>query len=112
MEKQRNYESPLFHWGVPNGSAGKESILSAGDTGDTGSIPWSGRSAGGGKWQPTHSSILPEKSHGQRSLVGYSLKAHKESDMTERLSTSTLLGQGIQETEAWLSFQDTGGKNV
>ena len=29
---------------------------------------------------------LPEKSHGQRSLVGCSPKARKESDMTERLS--------------------------
>ena len=55
MEKQRNYESPLLHWGVPNGLAGKESTLSAGDTGDAGSIPWSGRSPGGGKCgnQPT-----------------------------------------------------------
>ena len=30
----------------------------------------------------THSSILDEKSHGQRSLVGYS---GKESDMTEHM---------------------------
>ena len=30
-----------------------------------------------------HSSILPEKSHGQRSLVGYSPKGCKESDMTQ-----------------------------
>ena len=27
--------------------------------------------------------FLPEKSQGQRSLVGYSPKGHKESDMTE-----------------------------
>ena len=33
-------------------------------------------------WQPT-SVILPGESHGQRSLVGYSLKGRKESDMTE-----------------------------
>ena len=31
--------------------------------------------------------FLPEKSHGQRSLVGYSSKGQKESDTTERLST-------------------------
>ena len=31
----------------------------------------------------THSSILLGKSHGQRSLVGYSPWGHKESDMTE-----------------------------
>ena len=29
--------------------------------------------------------LLPGKSHGQRSLVGYSPWGHKESDMTERL---------------------------
>ena len=31
----------------------------------------------------THSSILPGKSHGQRSLVGYSLWGRKELDMAE-----------------------------
>ena len=31
----------------------------------------------------THSVFLPGKSHGQRSLVGYDPKYHKESDMTE-----------------------------
>ena len=39
-------------------------------------IPW--RRA----WQPTPV-FSPGKSHGQRSLVGYSLWGHKESDMTE-----------------------------
>ena len=33
----------------------------------------------------THSSILPGKSHGWRSLVGYSPWGHQELDMTERL---------------------------
>ena len=37
------------------------------------------------KWQPT-----PWKSHGQSSLVGYSPKGHKESDMTEHISTHIL----------------------
>ena len=31
--------------------------------------------------------FLSEKSHGQRSLVGYSPRGHKESDMIEQLST-------------------------
>ena len=31
----------------------------------------------------THSSILAGKSHGQRSLAGYSSWGHKESDTTE-----------------------------
>ena len=31
---------------------------------------------------------MPEKSHGQRSLEGYSPWGHKESDTTERISLS------------------------
>jgi len=38
----------------------------------------------------THSVFSPGESHGQRSLVGYSPQGHKESDMTEQLSTSSL----------------------
>ena len=34
----------------------------------------------------THSSILPGKSHGWRSLVGYSQWGHKELDKTEQLN--------------------------
>ena len=37
----------------------------------------------------THSCILPGKSHGQRNLEGHSPWGHKESDMTEQLSTHT-----------------------
>ena len=45
-------------------------------------IPWRR------KWQPT-SVFLPGKSHGQRSLTGYSLWGCKESDTTEWLYTHT-----------------------
>ena len=48
-----------------------------------GSIPRSGRSPGEGNGLPTPVS-LPEKSHGQRSLVGYSPWGRKELDTTER----------------------------
>ena len=41
-----------------------------------GKVPWSR------KWQPTLV-FLPGKSHGQRSLAGYSLWCCKGSDMTE-----------------------------
>ena len=34
------------------------------------------------KWQPAPE-FLPEKSHGQRSLAGYSPWGHKELDMTK-----------------------------
>ena len=57
--------------------------MSACNAGDLGSISGLGRSSGG-KWQPTPV-FLPGESHGQRSLVGYSLQGRKESDMTERL---------------------------
>ena len=37
----------------------------------------------------THSSILAWRSHGQRSLPGYSPWGHKESNTTEQLSRQT-----------------------
>ena len=55
---------------------------SAGDSRDTDSTPGSGRWRR--IWQPTPA-LLPGESHGQRSLVGYSLRGHKESDMTEHI---------------------------
>ena len=39
----------------------------------------------------THSSIFAWKIHGQKSLAGYSLRGHKESDKTEQPSTHTSL---------------------
>ena len=40
------------------------------------------------EWQPIPV-LLPGKSHGQRSLVGYSPQGHRELDMTERLHLFT-----------------------
>ena len=60
------------------GSVDKESACNAGDPG---LIPGWGRSPGEGNDKPLQYSCL-EKSHGQRSLVSYSLWGHKESDMT------------------------------
>ena len=50
----------------------------AGDIGDqrVRKIPWRKT------WQPTPV-FLPGESHGQRSMAGYSLQGHKESDRTE-----------------------------
>ena len=59
--------------GFPGGSDGKESAC---NTGDSGSVP-----------RQLTPVVLPGKSHGQRSLVGYSPWGHRESDMTEQLST-------------------------
>ena len=57
---------------------------SAYNAGDPGSIPGLGRSPGEGNGNPLPA-FLPGKSHGERSLVGYSPWGRKESDMTERL---------------------------
>ena len=96
--------------GFPCGSAGKESTC---DAGDLGSIPGLGRSPGEVKGYPLQYSGLENsmdyivhgvaksrtplsnfhfpifllgKSHGQRSLRGYSPWGHKELDMTEPLT--------------------------
>ena len=66
---------------IPCGSDGKESACSARDSG---LIPGWGRSLRR-KWQPTPV-FLPGESHGQRSLVGYSLWGCKGLNTTERLT--------------------------
>ena len=61
---------------------GSDSKAYAFDAGDPASIPGSGRSPGEGNGNPA---LLPGKSYGWRSLIGYRPWGHKESDMTERL---------------------------
>ena len=51
---------------------------------ETGFDPWVGKIPWRRKWQSTPV-LLPGKSHGQRSLVGYSPWGCKESDTAERL---------------------------
>ena len=52
------------------------------NAGDLGLIHGLGRSPGGGHGNPVQY-FFPGESHGLRSLVGYGLWGHKESDMTE-----------------------------
>ena len=66
---------------LPGGSDGEASAYNAGDLRW---IPGSGRSSGEGNGNPLQY-YLPVRSHGQRSLIGYSLWGCKESDTTERL---------------------------
>ena len=78
-----NLEFPGGLWlrlDFPGGSGSKASVYNAGDPG---SIPGLGRSPGEGRQSTTV--LLPGKSHGQRSLVGYSPWGRKELDTTERL---------------------------
>ena len=77
--------------------------VSAGDAGDTGLIPESGRlTAWSRKWQPTPV-FLPGKFHGQRRLAGYSPGGCKELDTTEWSSRHACT------TGAWC-YKTTRGK--
>ena len=67
--------------GFPGVSDGKASAYNVGESGFN---PWVGKIPWRRKWQSTPV-LLPGKSHGQRSLVGYSSWGHKESDTTEQL---------------------------
>ena len=74
----------VVEWGAPQTvRVVKNSPVSAGDPRDVDLIPGSGRSPGGGHGNPLQYSCLG-KSHGQRSLVGYSPWGRKESDTTEQ----------------------------
>ena len=64
--------------GFLGGSDGKEP---ANNAVDPSSIPGSERSLGEGNGNPPV--FLPGGSHGQKSLVGYSPRGHKELDITE-----------------------------
>ena len=57
-------------------------------------IPWRR------KWQPTPVSLSGE-AHGQKSLVGFSLWGHKESDTTEQLSTPTQMHPKANMMKEW-----------
>ena len=64
--------------------------------------PWVGKICWRRKW-PSILVLLPGKSHGQRSLVGYSPWGHKESDTTERLH---LLILWLPDAKNWLIGKD------
>ena len=67
-----------FHGGL--------AVKNPANAGDAGAIPGSGTSPWRKKWLPTPV-FLPEKSHGQRSLLGYSPWSGEESNMTEQPNT-------------------------
>ena len=69
-------------WGFPSVAVVKNPLANAGDSKDAGSISWFWKIPWRKKWQPI-SIFLPEKSHGQRSLAGYSPWGLKELDVTE-----------------------------
>ena len=66
--------------GFPGGASGKESTCKRHRR--CGFDPWVGKSLKGRHGNPLQYSCL-KNPHGQRSLVGYSLWGHKESEVTE-----------------------------
>ena len=82
---QRNFEILLIYigevWGLPRWLSDKESAWQHRRCKSHRFNPWVRKIPWRKAWQPTPV-FLPGKSHGQRSLAGYSLWGHKELDMT------------------------------
>ena len=80
--------------------------------GDLGLIPGLGRSRGAGHGNPLHYFCL-ENPHGQRSSVGYNPWGPKESDTTERPSSSSaeyiMQNARLDESQAGI---ETAGRNL
>ena len=72
--------------GLPRWLSGKESACQCRGHKRNRFDPWVRKIPWRRKWQSTPV-FLPGKSHGQRSLEGYSPWGHKESDMTEHAHT-------------------------
>ena len=68
--------------GFPGGASGKEPACQRRRHKRQGFHPWVGKIPQGKSWQPTPS-FLPGKSHGQRSLAGYSPYGDIELNTTE-----------------------------
>ena len=56
--------------------------------------PWVGEIFWSRKWQPTPVFLLG-KSHGQRSLAGYSARGHKELDKTEHTDAWVFIDHAV-----------------
>ena len=87
-------KSSIGQPGLPGGSVVKNLPGNAG--GRLGLAAWIGKIPWGRTWQPTPG-FLPGKSHGQRSLEGYSPWGCKESTMTEVIART--LGGGEETRE-------------
>ena len=76
--------------GFPGGSSGQEAACQGRRQTRCGFNPWVGKIPGRKKWEATPV-FLPGESHGQRSLVGYSPRGHRESDMIKHTSSSSII---------------------
>ena len=87
MYKYTNYLNIYIyiHQGFLGCASGKEPTSNAGDTGDMGLIPWSGKSAGGGNGNPLQYSCLENPM--DRGAWQATVHGVAESDMTEHRCT-------------------------
>ena len=77
----------------PDGSAGKEFICNAEDTGDSSSIPGLGRYPGGRNGNPLQYSCLKKSQRTEEPDGLYSPNGHKKSDTTEQLNIRDTVGE-------------------
>ena len=80
--------------GLPRWHSGKDSIFQCKRHRRCRFDPWAEKIPWRRKWQPTPA-FSPGKSHGQKSLAGYSPWGRKELDMTQRLNSNNE-GLGIR----------------
>ena len=80
----------FFRKGFPGGASGREPACQCRRHKRCRFDTWVRKISWRREWQPTPV-FLPAKSHGQRSLAGYSLWGCKELDTTELLSTVAIL---------------------
>ena len=92
-EKKSQY-GHIYTCSFPGGTSGKEPACQCRKRKRHRFDPWVRKIPWRRTWRPTPGS-LPGESHGQRSLVGYSLQGRKELDTTEWLSVS------LSFLEAW-----------
>ena len=85
------YKCLWLNYGLPRWLSGKESACSAGDTGDVGSIPGSGRSLGGGSGNPLQYSRLENS----MDTAAWQAAAHGVLKSQTRLSTHTHMQEFI-----------------
>ena len=95
-----------FIWAIVDGaSLVAQTVKDPPEMQATGVDPWVGKIPWRRTWQPTLV-FLPQESHGQGSLVGYSAWSHKEWDTTEQPTLSLWVGMRNKDFFPPSSFLD------
>ena len=96
----------MFVRGFPGGARGKEPTCQCSRHKRRGFDPWVRKMPWRRAWQTTPG-FLPEKYHGQRSLVGYNFINHKESDTTEHWTHTETAVWGVFIQEKWMNLSNS-----